>query len=213
MFSRRREEGMDEELRTNQETTAVTLGVDTHLDRHMAVALDGLGRRLGELSVPTKTGGYGRLLAWAEGFGTPVRVGIEGACSYGAGLSRYLKARGIEVLEAERPKRRHRYGTGKSDPIDAEIAARAVLAGQANGVPKSGEGHVEMIRTLRSARRSAVKAKDQAGNQLKRHSWSPHRRACEYVSAGSRPSRWSPPRHALGPVSGRPTSRPLLGSR
>ena len=158
---------MDEEMRTNQETTAVTLGVDTHLDRHVAVALDGLGRRLSELSVPAKTDGYGRLLAWEEGFGTPVRVGIEGACSYGAGLSRYLKARGVEVLEAERPKRRHRYGTRKSDPVDAEIAARAVLAGRANGVPKSGEGHVEMIRTLRSARRSAVKAKDQAGNQLK----------------------------------------------
>ncbi len=164
---RRREEGMNEEARPNRGTTAVTLGVDTHLDRHVAVALDGLGRRLGELSVPATADGYGRLLAWAEGFGTLVRVGIEGACSYGAGLARCLKARGVEVLETERPKRRNRRGAGKSDPIDAEIAARAVLAGQANGVPKSGEGHVEMIRALRSVRRSAVKAKDQAGNQLR----------------------------------------------
>ncbi len=56
----------------------VLLGVDTHLDVHVAVALDQLGRRLGELTVPTTTRGYERLLRWAEGFG-PVRcAGIEG---------------------------------------------------------------------------------------------------------------------------------------
>jgi len=54
----------------------------------------------------------------------------------------------------------------KSDPSDAERAARAVLAGEASGVPKSGDGRVEMIRTLRAARRSAIKARTQAANQL-----------------------------------------------
>jgi transposase len=153
------------------ETTegVVILGVDTHLDFHVAVAIDHVGRRLGESSVPTSAKGYQRLLRWAEGFG-PVRcAGIEGTSSYGAGLTRHLRARGIEVLEVERPKPRRRSprrNLEKSDSSDAERAARAVLAGEASGEPKSGEGRVEMIRALRSARRSAIKARTQAANQL-----------------------------------------------
>jgi transposase len=144
----------------------VVLGVDTHLDVHLAVVLDHLGRRLGAFSVPTTKKGYESLLTWAEGFG-PVRcAGVEGTSSYGAGLARHLRAVGIEVREVERPKRRHRRRNGKSDLIDAEAAARAVLAGEAAGEPKSADGRVEMIRTLRSARRSAVKARSQAANQL-----------------------------------------------
>jgi transposase len=146
----------------------VILGVDTHLDFHVAVAVDHLGRRLGGLSVPTTTKGYERLLCWAEGFG-PVRcTGVEGTSSYGAGLVRHLRTRGIEVLEVERPKRRRRGSRRhvKSDSSDAERAARAVLAGQASGVPKSGDGRVEMIRALRAAHRSAIKARTQAANQL-----------------------------------------------
>jgi transposase len=144
----------------------VVLGVDTHLDVHLAVALDHLGRRLGAFSVPTTKKGYESLLTWAEGFG-PVRcAGVEGTSSYGAGLARHLRAVGIEVREVERPKRRNRGRNGKSDLIDAEAAARAVLAGEAAGEPKSADGRVEMIRTLRSARRSAVKARSQAANQL-----------------------------------------------
>jgi transposase len=144
----------------------VILGVDTHLDFHTAVAVDHLGRRLGELSVPTTAKDYERLLCWAEGFG-PVRcAGIEGTSSYGVGLARHLKAAGISVMEVERPKRRHLRRNGKSDPIDAEAAARTVLAGEAVGEPNSGDGRVEMIRVLRSARQSAVKARTQAANQL-----------------------------------------------
>jgi transposase len=93
-------------------------------------------------------------------------AGIEGTSSYGAGLARHLKAAGISVMEVERPKRRHLRRKGKSDPIDAEAAARTVLAGEAVGEPKSGDGKVEMIRVLRSARQSAVKARSQAANQL-----------------------------------------------
>lgn len=150
-----------------EDVAEVVLGVDTHLDFHVAVVLDPLGRRLGESKIPTTVRGYRNLLSWAEGFG-PVRcAGVEGTGSYGAGLARHLKAAGIAVVEVERPKRRHLRRKGKSDPIDAEAAARAVLAGQGAGVPKSGDGRVEMIRTLRSARRSAVKARVQAANLLK----------------------------------------------
>ena len=131
----------------------VILGVDTHLDFHTAVAVNHLGRRLGELSVPTTAKGYERLLCWAQGFGHVRCAGIEGTSSYGAGLARHLKAQGIEVLEVERPKRRQRSSprNAKSDPLDAESAARAVLADEASGLPKSGEGSVEMIRALRAA--------------------------------------------------------------
>ena len=145
------------------------LGVDTHLDFHVAVAIDHLGRRLGESSVPTTVKGHERLLRWAERFG-PVRcVGVEGTSSYGAGLARHLGAKGIDVLEVERPERRRRgsrRNLKKSDPSDAEAAARAVLAGESSGVPKSADGTVEMIRALRAARRSAIKARTQAANQL-----------------------------------------------
>src|SRR3712207_4530151 len=96
-----------------------------------------------------------------------MRLCVEGTSSYGAGLSRHLKAAGVSVVEVERPKRRHLRRKGKSDPIDAEAAARAVLAGEALGEPKSGDGKVEMIRALRAARQSAVKARTQAANQLK----------------------------------------------
>jgi transposase len=146
---------------------SVTLGVDTHKDTHVAVALDGLGRRLGTLSVPTTTLGYERLMRWARGYGTVERAGVEGTGSFGAGLARFLKAEGIDVREVVRPKRRDLYRSGKSDPIDAEAAARAVLAGTALGQPKGADGEVEMIRALRSARRSAVKARTQAVNQLR----------------------------------------------
>jgi transposase len=141
---------------------AVILGVDTHLDFHMAVAVDHLGRRLGETSVPTTAKGYEGLLCWAEGFGPVKCAGVEGTSSYGAGLTRHLRTRGIEVLEVERPEHRRRssrQNVEKSDPSDAERAARAVLAGEASGMPKSGDGEVEMIRALRSARRSAIKAR------------------------------------------------------
>jgi transposase len=94
-------------------------------------------------------------------------AGVEGTSSYGAGLARYLKAARVQVFEVERPKRRHLRRKGKSDSRDAEVAARAVLAGETAGEPKSGDGRVEMIRVLRGARRSAVKARTQAANQLR----------------------------------------------
>ncbi|HZB07593.1 MAG TPA: IS110 family transposase [Rubrobacter sp.] len=140
----------------------VVLGVDTHLDFH--VALDGLGRRLGELTMPTSAKGYESLLSWAQRFGPVRSAGLKGTGSYGTGLAQHLRAKGVEALEVQRPKRRHLRRKGKSDPIDAEAAA--VLAGEAVGVPKSGDGRVESIRTLRAVRRSAVKARTQAATQL-----------------------------------------------
>src|SRR5215213_539653 len=147
----------------------VTVGVDTHTDQHVGVALDQFGRRLGTRSVPTTPAGFAALLAWARDFGAIEQIGIEGTGSSGAGLTRWLRARGLAVVEVERPHRHDRQARrrrGKSDPIDAEAAARAVQAGTVVGKPKAGDGHVEMIRTLRLTRRSAMKARTQAANQL-----------------------------------------------
>src|SRR4051794_23330749 len=146
----------------------VTVGVDTHRDQHVGVALDQFGRRLGTRSVPTTPAGSAELVAWARTFGTLEQLGVEGTGSYGAGLTRWLRARGLAVIEVERPRRQDRQARrrrGKSDPLDAEAAARAVQAGTVVGHPKAGDGQVEMIRTLRLARRSAMKARTRAANQ------------------------------------------------
>ena len=147
----------------------VTVGVDTHRDLHVAVALNQHGGWLGARSFPTTPSGFAALMTWASSYGALGLIGIEGTGSYGAGLARWLRARGLTVVEIDRPDRRDRQGRrrrGKSDPTDAEAAARAVLAGTAVGQPKAADGRVEMIRLLRVARRSALKARTQAANQL-----------------------------------------------
>lgn len=147
--------------------TRVTVGVDTHKDTNVARAKDQLGRRLGELIVPTTPAGHREVLSWARSLGEVEAWGVEGTGSYGAGLARYLQARGQVVIEVIRPNRQQRRRNGKSDPADADSAASAVLSGDASGVPKEGSGRVEMIRALRVARFTAVKARTQASNALK----------------------------------------------
>lgn len=145
----------------------VILGVDTHLDTHVGVAIDGVGRVLGTLIAPVGRLGYQELLHWCRSFGECTRAGVEGTGTYGAGLARVLRDAGIEVLEVNRPDRSRRRLRGKSDPTDAENAARAVLSGDATAVPKQQSGVVEAMRAITVARRSAVKAKTQAINQLR----------------------------------------------
>lgn len=148
-------------------TVQVVVGVDTHRDQHVAVAVDQQGARLGEHRLPVTMCGYRELELWSCSMGQIRAFGIEGTGSYDAGVARFLTGRGYAVVEVNRPDRSVRYRKGKSDPTDAEMAARAVLAGVADATPKSGEGEVEMIRMLRSAKDSAVKARTQAVNQMK----------------------------------------------
>jgi transposase len=113
-------------------------GVDTHADVHVAAAIDRNGGVLGIKSFPTDAAGYRSLLFWLSGFGPVVRVGVEGTGSYGVGLARYLYNEGIEVVEVDRPDRQARRRLGKSDPVDAEAAARAALS--TNGNPDRRQG-------------------------------------------------------------------------
>ena len=145
----------------------IVIGVDTHQDEHVAVAIDQQGVGLAERHEPATSYGYGELERWSRNLGEVRAFGVEGTGSYGAGLVRFLTGRGFTVLEVNRPDRLVRYRKGKSDPTDAGMAARAVLAGVANATPKSGDGEVEMIRMLKSAKDSAVKARTQAFNQMK----------------------------------------------
>lgn len=134
---------------------------------HVAATIDAVGRQLGHREFPTTPAGYAAPLAWLESFGPLEVVGVEGTGVYGAGLTRVLQAAGVRVVEVDRPDRKARRFQGKSDPIGAYAAARAALSGRASGVPKTRTGTVEMIRTLRVARRGAVKAKTVAWNELK----------------------------------------------
>ena len=152
---------------TNTIPMYVIIGVDTHKDVHAAAAISRAGVHLATTTVPASSKGYGALEAWAKSMGAVQAFGIEGTGSYGAGLSRFLRERGHTVVEVNRPNRQLRYQQGKSDAVDAESAARAVLAGQAAGQPKSGTGTVEMIRHLKIARDTAVKARTQAMQTLK----------------------------------------------
>ena len=68
----------------------VTGGVDTHLDVHVAAALNSVGVLLGVESFPTTANGYRALQGWLESFGTVTLVGVEGTGSYGVGLLRHL---------------------------------------------------------------------------------------------------------------------------
>ena len=110
----------------------VVIGIDTHRDQHVAVAIDQQGVRIGEHPLPVTTCGYKELERWSRSLGEIRTFGIEGTGSYGAGVARFLTGRGYTVIEVNRPDRSVRHRKGKSDPTDAEMAARAVLAGVAD---------------------------------------------------------------------------------
>jgi transposase len=145
----------------------VTGGVDTHADTHTAAALDERGRLLGHATFRATPAGYDELLDWLTGHGQVATVGVEGTGSYGAGLARHLRAEGVRIVVVDRPDRRARRSNGKSDPVDAVAAARAVQAGTAAGIPKSRDGVVESIRALRVARNGAIKSHTAAMNALR----------------------------------------------
>ena len=142
-------------------------GVDTHQDTHTAAAVDTAGRLLGHRQFPATAAGYRQLLAWLRGFGAVLVVGVEGTGVYGAGLARYLRDQDVVMVEVDRPDRKARRFTGKSDPLDAQAAARAALGGIRTGVPKERDGQVEALRNLRVARRSAVAQRADCQRRIK----------------------------------------------
>jgi transposase len=144
----------------------VVAGVDAHTDEHHVAVLDLQGRLLGAAAFPTDADGYRRLIGWLGDHGRILRVGVESTGAYAAGLARALLAEGIDVVEVNQPHPHARQRLGKSDPIDAELAARAALSGTATAVPKQTSGIVEAIRQLLVVRTGALKARTAALQQL-----------------------------------------------
>ena len=141
-------------------------GVDTHKDFHVAVVINMIGHVQGTARFDTTPEGYNGLLGWMTGHGPVAKIGVEGTGAYGAGLARHLTAAGVDVIEINRPDRQMRRRRGKSDPTDAEAAARAVLSGEASLTPKDSSSTTEAVRALQVVRRSAMRDRTQAANQI-----------------------------------------------
>ncbi|MFJ6662286.1 IS110 family transposase, partial [Streptomyces sp. NPDC091377] len=146
---------------------SVVGGVDTHTDFHQAAVIDSIGRHLATAAFPTTPDGYRCLLEWLRAHGEVLAVGVEGTGAYGSELARFLRAHELTVMDVDRPDRKARRANGKSDPVDAYAAATAVLSGRAGGTPKTRDGIVEAIRSLRVVRRSAIKSRTQTINQIR----------------------------------------------
>jgi transposase len=150
----------------NKLSRVVVGGVDTHAATHRAAVLDDRRALLGLAQFPATGAGYSDLLRWMNEFGPLRCIGVEGTGAYGAGLVGHLHDHGMVVVEVACFDRRLRRHVGKSDPIDAEAAARTVLAGTASVRPKLSNGPMEAMRALRVVRSGAVKPKTAAVNNL-----------------------------------------------
>ena len=134
----------------------VVIGVDTHKHIHIAVAINTVGAVLARLTIATDRGGFRQLFQWAQSLGQISAFGIERTGSYGDSVASYARGHGYRVVEVSRPDRRLHRLNGKCDTLDAEKAARAVLAG-GSAMPKTADGTVEMIRQIKVAQDTAVK--------------------------------------------------------
>ena len=158
---------MSNSIARDDPSVKVIVGVDTHKHEHVAVAVNDLGARLATCRVQANGAGYAALVAWACTLGAVEAFGIEGTGSYGVGLASFVRRQGLRVVEVNRCDRRKRRNNGKSDTLDAEAAARSVLAGVATGTPKTADGAAEMVRQIKIARDTAVKARTAAMTTLK----------------------------------------------
>lgn len=125
----------------------------------MAAVVTAAGAFVASESFPTTADGYEQLLAWARTLGRLSRAGVECTGSYGAALSRHLRAQGVTVFEVNQPDKATHRRRGKTETIDAEAAARAVVTGRATASAKAGDGPVEMLRRFKMAKTSATKSR------------------------------------------------------
>lgn len=150
---------------SSHEPPVIIGGIDTHADTIHVAVIDQQGRPVGDQEFATTPAGYRAALAFLVGHGRLDVIGIEGTSSYGLGITRAAQAAGIEVREVTRPDRAQRRRRGKSDPLDAYEAARAVLSGRADAHAKTEA--TDPLRALHNARRSAAKARQAAQVQIR----------------------------------------------
>lgn len=148
-------------MKTGQEVVVCSVigGVDTHKDLHVAAIVDEHGHVLGNQCFATTRHGYKQMLAWMRSFGQLRRIGVEATGTYGAGLLRYMRTAGVEVLEVTAPDKHDRRKRGKNDDLDAQNAAHAALTGKRTVTPKSRDGMIESLRVLKACRKTAVAAR------------------------------------------------------
>ena len=149
----------------------VTGGVDTHADAHVAAVYDTTTTGLfGTASFPANSAGYVAMHEWFQGHGRIDSIGVEGTGMYGAGLFGYLCSVDVDVdvdvIEVDRPDRQQRQRDGKTDPLDAQAAALAVIGGRALNRPKVKAGPTEVIRVIEIVCYSAIKDRTRAINQF-----------------------------------------------
>jgi len=151
--------GKDNPMAKSKQTIPVVGGVDTHKDLHVAAVVDDYDQVLGTHSFATTRQGYKLMLAWMRSFGDLQRIGVECTGSYGAGLLRYMKVAGVDVLEVTAPDKLDRRRRGKNDDFDAQSAAHAAFAKRRTVTPRSRDGMVESLRILKVCRKTAVQAR------------------------------------------------------
>ena len=151
----------------SDELPRIVVGVDSHKETHQVAVLDHTGALMGNQSFAVTSAGYSELEAWLATMGTVERVGMECTGSFAAGLTRYFRERDVDVYEVTSTHRATRARRGKNDAIDAEMAARKVLSGEAKALAKDTTGDIESIRLLKLSRDSAVKARTVALLQIR----------------------------------------------
>ena len=151
---------------TTADNIQIIGGVDTHQDLHTAAVVSHDGTVLGTESFSTTRAGYRAMLRWFRSHGELLRVGVESTGTYGAGITRHLALSGIPVLEVTGPDPASRRAKGKDDALDAISAAEAARTRRRVQVAKDRSGSVEALRVLRTTRKTAIKCRRAALQQL-----------------------------------------------
>ena len=155
---------------TVADSVDAVVGGDTHVDTTSLCVVSPVGAVLDQITIDNDEQGYAEVVTWILRVVPSGRflVGLEGTRSYGAGLCRALEAVGVRVVEVERPSRGERGRRGKSDPGDAVLAARKVLAMAVERVPepRTGDGVREALRLLVVDREQMTRQRTQLNNQL-----------------------------------------------
>lgn len=110
----------------------IVIGIDAHKHSHTLVAIDQTGAKLGEKTIPATSTGHREAFRWVRvKFGDDVVWGIEDQRWVTGLLERELLAENQKVIRVPPQYMARSRGSartwGKSDPIDALAAARAVL--------------------------------------------------------------------------------------
>lgn len=133
------------------------VGVDTHARKHVAVIVNSLGVVVARTEMKVTIASMQQFIGWVmtkvRGDIEAVLFAVEGTSSYGETLTNLLLTKGLHVIEVKPSKTKSRGGTGKTDQIDAELAAVGVLRLSLDKLVTPRHGDLrKSLRTLLSSR-------------------------------------------------------------